>query len=136
MLSRKSTCKRPQDWDKAVSAAYLRLLGATQLDASFHTGMAERTIVAWEASPWWPMAEAEARMRWLKGGDALAMTGLLRAIKGHGPEAATTARWWAERRIREFQPPSQRLEHTGAAGSPLPVQHVTIELVDPSAKKA
>lgn len=114
--------KRPAKWDNAVSAAYLRLLGATQEDAAEQVGVVARTVRAWEGSPWWPEAEFEARQRWLKGGDSLARRGLYRGLRSQDDAiASTNARWWAERRMPEFAPPKLRHEHTGEDGGPIEV---------------
>lgn len=100
---------RPQKWDQAVSAAYLRILNATQAETAAQIGRADRTVRAWEGSPWWPDAVAEARSRWLAGGDGLAMRGIYRGLKSKDDSVASaTARWWAERRVPELAPPRSR----------------------------
>lgn len=124
--------KRPANWDKALSAAYLRLLGATQIDAAMHVGVSDRSIRAWEGSKWWPMAVAEARERWLKGGDSECMKKLVADMAG-GKDGAITARWWAERRIPEFAPPKQRVGFVGDDGQPLATE-ISIKFVDPGKK--
>ncbi len=111
--------KRPRDWDKAVSTAYLRILGASQKVAGEGSGISARQIRKWEASDWWPEAEAEARSRWLRHGDAATMRTLLNSVRDGD---ATTARWWAERTFDEFAPPSQRHVHTGKGGEPIEVE--------------
>lgn len=75
---------RPQDWDKAVSAAYFRALGASQKVAARAAGCGERTLRDWEACSWWPDAHAEAVVRWRSDLTAEARRSLLRAIKRDG----------------------------------------------------
>ena len=71
---------RPRSWSKAVSAAYLRLMGFTQRQAARSAGVGERTLRGWESSGWWPEAVAEARGRWLQGLDSLARSTLARSL--------------------------------------------------------
>jgi hypothetical protein len=97
--------KKPVHWDERVSAAYLRMLGATQKQAAESVGRSERTIFAWEHQASWASALAEARARWLKGCDAAAMRALL---KGLQESEQATARWWADRRLPELKPPTVR----------------------------
>ena len=103
--------KKPtsNNWDIAISAAYLRLLGATQEEAAEAAGCGVRTIQTWEKCDWWLEATNEARHRWLKGGDALAMKAILQALKDPG-EYAHMGRYWADRRIPELKPPKQQAE--------------------------
>jgi len=108
---KKRETRKPQKWDKCVSAAYLRLLGATQKQAGKQVGVHDDTIHVWEHRPWWPDAVFEARSRWLRGGDAAAMRGLLKAFDDP-EEYAQHARWWADRRIPEMAPPKQRVDST------------------------
>lgn len=103
--------QKPRSWDKAVSVALLRLIGATQEAAAQHAGCALRAVTEWEKSFWWKDAMAEARQRWFQGGDQRTMRALYKALD----ESDTgTARWWADRRIPELAPPSQRI--VGADG--------------------
>lgn len=124
VASDKRHARKPQNWDKAISAAYIRLLGAgapkvTQAFTANQVGVAERTIRNWEAAPWWPKAQAEAKDRWLKGGDASAMRGIHLAMNDPD-DHARTARWWAERRMPGFEPPKVRSELSGPNGGPIP----------------
>lgn len=116
----KTACKAPRDWDKAISAAYLRLLGATQETAAKQVGTTIRAICRWEGSDWWPQAVAEGRHRWLQSGDSSCMRALVTDM--NRKDDATTARWWADRRIPEFAPPKQRVTHSGDKENPLEVK--------------
>jgi hypothetical protein len=113
---------RPNDWDTACSAAYLRLLGATQKQAAEGAGCSVRSIGVWETCSWWADALAEARQRWLRGGDAAAMTGIMKALKDDR-EYAAMSKYWADRRIPELAPPSHKVDATvgGPAGGPLEI---------------
>lgn len=74
--------KKPQSWDKAVSAAYFRIQGAPQRVAAEAAGCGARTLRAWEASPWWPEAQREAATRWrTKLAEASRRT-LIKAVRG------------------------------------------------------
>src|SRR5690606_16995518 len=57
--------RRPAHWEKRVSAAYFRTLGATQAEAARAVGRSERTIRLWESEPSWADARREAEERWL-----------------------------------------------------------------------
>lgn len=75
---------RPLDWDKAVSAAYFRALGASQKVAARAAGCGDRTIRDWEACSWWPDAVREAHERWRTNLGAEARRSLLRAVQRDG----------------------------------------------------
>lgn len=117
---RKDATKKPQDWDKAVSVAHLRLLGATQDQAAVNAGAGKRTICSWEASDWWPEAQAEAKQRWLQGCDGLAMEGMVRSFRDPN-EYASSSKWWLDRREPALAPPVRRLEHGGPDGGPIQI---------------
>ena len=74
----------PQDRDKAVSVALLRLLGASQEAAAEAAGAGERTVRQWETCSWWPEMLAEASRRWLAGLAAKARKGLERGVEEDG----------------------------------------------------
>jgi hypothetical protein len=120
---KKRGTKRPQNWDKAISVAYLRLLGATQVDAAERAGVSERVIRDWEISVWWKDAIAEARGRWLRGVESGAMNGILEGL-GDPNEYAAMARWAAERILPEMAPPKHKLEASGVDGKDLNIQIV------------
>lgn len=110
--------KKPQDWEKAVSVAYLRAIGHTQEEAAEGAGSSIRAIREWEKSKWWPKAWEEAKARWLQGAEAHARRGILSAFADKN-EYAQMSRWVAERLIVELAPPKLRQEHTGKDGAPL-----------------
>lgn len=76
-----SAVVKPQDWDKAISAAYFRALGASQKVAAEAAGVGERTLRAWESSSWWPEAKREAVARWHVKLTAASRRGLLKAVR-------------------------------------------------------
>ena len=125
--------RRPYDRDKALSAAYLRLIGATQEQAAKGAGCSERSLHGWEKCSWWAEIVAEARQRWLRKGDALAMHSLLKAFTDPH-EYAQHSRWWADRRIKELKPPKLQTELTGKDGGP--IKMTWAELVKAAADKA
>ena len=55
---------RPNDWDKAISVAYLRMIGHTQEEAAKGAGVGIRTSREWERSLWWLDAATEAQWAW------------------------------------------------------------------------
>lgn len=116
---------KPRSWDKAVSVAFVRLIGGSQEAAADSAGCARRQIVEWERSPWWPDAVAEARTRWFQGGDQRTMRALYQALSDGD---ANTARWWADRRIPELQPPKQRL--SGPDGGAIPITGLVLNADD------
>lgn len=71
----------PQDWDKAVSAAYLWLVCDEVKGSAEAAGVGLRTMHRWIHSDWWPRACAEAKTRWLNHLTAEARRTLMRAIR-------------------------------------------------------
>lgn len=76
----RDTIQKPHDIEKATSAAYLRLMGATQEQAGKAVGVARQTVVKWEASDFWPSAVETAKSRWLAGLAAKARASVETAI--------------------------------------------------------
>jgi hypothetical protein len=72
---------RPNDWDKAVAAAYLWLVLDQQKAAAKGAGVGERTIQRWVHSDWWPEACVAAKKRWLNHLTAEAQRTIMRAIR-------------------------------------------------------
>ena len=70
-----------KSWDRWLSAAYLRMTGASQRPAAKAVGVSERTLRRWEADKRWPTACAEARGRWLHGVEIEARAGLARGLQ-------------------------------------------------------
>ena len=93
--------RNPRDWDKAVSCAYLRSLGASQEESADRAGCSAETLGGWEHSDWWPEAQLEAHNRWLSGVRDGARRGLLKALNDDA-EYALTARWACERLFVEL----------------------------------
>lgn len=118
--------KKPQDYDKALSVAYLRLLGATQETAAERAGVGIRTIRSWEYSDWWPDAIAEASRRWLQGLEAKARAKL------EADMDASLALKILERRLPELAPPTQRTDLT-SAGERLPTSIEVVLVTPPNA---
>ena len=103
------------DWDKCVSAAYLRYMGKNQTDAAVAVGVVRETLSRWERSPWWTEAQREAEERWLQGLAAKAREGLEEAVSDDGNLALKVL----ERIDRRLAPPSQRSEVTFPDGPPV-----------------
>lgn len=110
---------RPADWDKAVSAAYLRLLGASLRAAASGAGVGERTMERWVHCDWWPKAMEEAADRWMNDLTAAARKTLLKAVQDGRSDQALTI---LERIDPRLMPPKQRHEHSGPGGAPIPTE--------------
>lgn len=120
--------KRPAHWDKRVSAAYLRILGATQADAAKAVARSVRAIRLWEAHDSWPAAQAEARARWLVDLSDASRNALVKAIRAGD---AASARWVLERTEPALSPPATKHEHTGTDGAPI-AHEMTVRFVKAS----
>lgn len=121
MADSSSETKAPQDREKAISAAYLRTLGASQADTAKQVGIGERTLRRWEDCSWWPEIRHEAMDRWLAGTKSRAMVALGHLLDGLEP---TTVRFTLERLMEEFEPPRQRSELSTPPGQPLQFEDV------------
>lgn len=116
----KRTVSAPQDWDKAVSVAYLRILEFPKKTVARLVEVDQATIWVWEQSAWWPDAEREAMSRWLRGVRAKAMKSLKRNLLADGNLALKVL----ERLMPEMGPPVQRHHVTGLFGA---IQQMTPE---------
>ena len=67
MSERTDVIVAPRNREICLSAAYLRLVGATQADAAHAAGVDARTLGRWESCSWWPDIQREAGERWLAG---------------------------------------------------------------------
>ncbi len=104
--------KKPQSWDKAVSVAYLRLLGLSQKKAAKGVGIGERTLARWELSEWWPTACREAVDRWMQQLEIEARSTVMQVVK----EGDVATAWKVLERIdKRLAPPRQShgVEHSG-----------------------
>lgn len=81
---RKDVPAKPQNWGKAVAAAYFRIQGAPQKVAAEAAGVGERTLEGWEKSDWWPEAKREADARFMGRLTEVSRRTLFQAIKKHG----------------------------------------------------
>ena len=115
--------KKPQDWDKSVSAAYLRLLGLSQKKAAKGAGLGERTLARYELSEWWPDACREAVDRWMQQLEIEARTTVMVAVKNGDVGTAWKV---LERLDRRLAPPRQShgIEHSGEIVSEAPAMSV------------
>ena len=103
---------KPQNWDKAVSVSYLRLIGLTQKKAAKAAGMGERTLRRFELSEWWPDACGEAVDRWMQQLAIECRTTIMAAVKAGD---VVTAVKMLERIDNRLAPPRQShgIEHSG-----------------------
>lgn len=123
------TVERPRDWDKAVSAAYLRSIGFSQPKAAASAGVGERTLARWELSAFWKDALDEAQDRWLSGLRQNARTLLLASMASEDGDPALALR--VLERLEAPLHPKHTMEHTGAEGGIIQV-NVTHEIIDPA----
>ena len=100
-------------WMKRVSAAYLRMLGATQIDAAKAVGRNARTIREWEAHETWPAAREAARRLWLVDLSDASRHALLQTIRGGNGDLALKV---LERIDDELRPPTHRVAPTDPTG--------------------
>jgi hypothetical protein len=102
---------RPAWWEKGILAAYYRLLGSSQKQASAAVGRNERTIRNWEANTAvWTRATQAAKERWLGEVTSLARRQLLKAMMTADGDLSLKL---LERLDDALAPPSQRLKHEG-----------------------
>ncbi len=103
---------KPHNWDKAVSVAYLRLLGLSQKKAAKGAGIGERTLARYELSEWWPEACREAVDRWMQQLAIECRTTIMAAVKSG--DVATAVKM-LERIDKRLAPPRQQLgvQHSG-----------------------
>ncbi len=112
MAEKLDVVTKPQNWDKAVSVAYLRLLGLSQKRAAKGAGIGERTLARWELSDWWPEACGEAVDRWMQQLAIECRTTIMAAVKAGD---VVTAVKMLERIDKRLAPPRQShgIEHSG-----------------------
>ena len=103
MSDKPNATRGPQDREKAISVAYLRLTGSLQTEAAEAVGVHHDTIGRWEKQDWWPEVVAEASKRWLSGLDAKARRVLMAGMD------ASIALKVLERRVTELAPAAQNL---------------------------
>jgi len=123
--------------DRKVSAAFFRLMGATQHAAGTTVGVSARTVRQWEREPDWRAATEQARDRWINGITDEARSTISRAIRSGDTR---TAKWLLERLDPNFTPPRQRHELSGPTGGPIRTesgtdQQVQAMLSDPDLRK-
>ena len=112
MAEKVDAVEKPRDWDKAVSVAYLRLIGLTQAKAAKGAGTGVRTLRRYEASDWWPDACGEAVGRWMQQLEIECRTTIMAAVKEGDVQTAVKM---LERLDRRLAPPRQShgIEHSG-----------------------
>ena len=112
MAEKLDVVTKPHDWDKAVSVAYLRLLGLSQKKAAKGAGIGERTLARYELSEWWPDACGEAVNRWMQQLAIECRTTIMAAVKSG--DVATAVKM-LERIDKRLAPPRQQLgvQHSG-----------------------
>ncbi len=101
----------PRDREVALSCAYIRLLGSSQLEAAKTAGVDPRTLGRWESCSWWPDVQREAADRWLAGAIGKARKALLAALdQPDGPLALKVL----ERVVPELAPARHAVELKGS----------------------
>lgn len=115
------TVEKPHDWDKVLAVAYLRTCGQTQKASAKAAGVGRRSVVRWEASPWWPDAVLDAADNWL---GTLRVTALASIQRGCSEDPAMALRV-GERIIPELAPPVQRSVNTEVTVDDMPWDEMT-----------
>jgi len=110
---------RPAHWEKRVSAAYMRMLGATQAEAGRAVGRSARTIRLWESDPSWADARREAEERWLVDLKDASRRAVLQAVREGNAQIGLAL---LERLDERLAPPKQRHEHAGPDGGPIAIE--------------
>lgn len=105
----------PRDEEKALSAAYLRLIGHTQEAAAKAVGIGERTLRRYEECSWWPELRRQAADRWLTNLAAQARNTLMEAIKDGDADKALKVL----ERTEPALAPKQKHEISGEDGAPI-----------------
>lgn len=118
--------KAPQDWEKAYSAGYLRLLGASQKEAATAVGVDRDTISRWEGCSWWRGVLEEAERRWLSGLKTKVRKSLEELCEGDTKDPPTV-RFVAERTFKELSPPLHRTDLTSGGE---PITKLEVEFID------
>jgi len=104
---------RPAHWDKRVSAAYLRILGATQAEAARAVGRSARTIRLWESDPSWADARREAEERWLADLTNASRRAVLKAVREGNAQLGLAL---LERLDERLAPPTIKHKLSGKVG--------------------
>lgn len=100
---------RPRDWDKAVLAAYFRLIGSTIAEAAKQAGTSETSLGVWESCSWWPAACRQATEdKWLSHLLSRSMRTIFRDVS----EDSRLALQVTERLLPKLAPPKVRSENT------------------------
>ena len=97
----------PQDWDKVVAAAYLRLRGLPMMDCAKGVNCGYRSIRRWINSDFWPQACEEATSRWMHDLRSESKVTLLKGIRAGDTERALKI---LERTEPQLAPPAQQHE--------------------------
>lgn len=120
--ARQESEKPHAHWEKVVSAAYLRMIGATQKEAAAAVGRSERSIRDWESNEeLWTRARVVARSRWLNDAEDAARGAVLKSLRAGNADMGLRL---LERLDEDLAPPKVRNEHSGPGGGPIPVRQV------------
>ena len=114
----------PDNWEKRVLVAYLRMIGASWKTCAAAVGVSDRTVYNWQSDPTWPDAIREARLRWHTRMEEKSRAALIRAVERYAEEpreASRAARWYLERTDSALAPAPVQHRHAGPEGGPLQV---------------
>ena len=100
--------QRPRNWDRRVSAAYLRMSGLGQAAAAKAIGINARTLRGWESeTDLWSAARNEARDRWFNDAEDAARQAVLKSMRRGNADLGLKV---LERIDRRLAPPVQRVD--------------------------
>lgn len=97
---------RAKNWTKIVTVAAHRILGASREAAAAACQVSPQAVVRWEKSPWWGLAQQEAREQWLQTLAGKARRGLENHVQSDGHLALKVL----ERVDPALAPPTQHVE--------------------------
>lgn len=97
---------RAKNWTKIVTVAAHRILGASREAAATACGVSLPAIKRWEASPWWGLAQQEAREQYMDSLAGKARKGLIDHVLKDGRLALSVL----ERLEPALAPPTQHVE--------------------------
>jgi len=107
MVPESYVVQKPQDWDKALAAAFFWQIAGELKATAKAVGISESTMQRWVRSPWWGRACAESRPDWFSHLTAESRRTVVKAIQEGDSDLALRI---LERTDPQLAPPAQRLE--------------------------
>ena len=112
MAENRDPVRAPRNRDKALRAAYFRLIGYSLRDAASSANIGTRTLERYESCSWWQDLLAEADRKYLSELTAKSRQSLLKGVEKDSSLALRVV----ERLIPELAPPAQRMNVDATIG--------------------